>query len=62
MLATEKQLLQTECIYNSPGANTVSRARTPPPYLRQQQRENSYNSIYRVDVGTGLFTFKVEGA
>lgn len=45
---TEKQLLQTDCIYNSPGANIVSRAKTPPPYLRQQQRENSYNSIYRV--------------
>lgn len=56
-----EQRLWTDCIYNSPGANTISRAKTPPPYL-QQQRENSYNAIYRVRTGTALFTFKVERA
>lgn len=38
------RLLQTDCIYNSPGANTVSRAGLQP-YLHQHQKKNSYNSI-----------------
>lgn len=57
-----KQLLWTGCVYNSPGANTVSRAKTPPPYLQEQQKANLYNSIYRVRTGTAAFTFKVERA
>lgn len=33
-----------------------------PPHLPPRRRENPSNSIYRVRVGTGLFTFKVDGA
>lgn len=52
-------LILTECIYNSWEANTFSRARLDP-YLQQHQKENSYNSIYGVHIGTALFTFKAK--
>lgn len=48
-------LIQTDCIYNSPGANTFSRAKS---YLQPHQEKNS---IYGVHPGTALFTFKERG-